>query len=905
LHAGIMQSRFHQDPMVRASDILLEESLPEGPVRLSGKGFTSIFGEAEFLPQAMEYRVYSGAGAATSIPPRSQILSNNHFASLITGAGNGFISCDGILINRWRPDVLHDQSGLIFYIRDKNTGKYFSVGYHPVPSSPETYRVVFSPSRAEFYRTDQDLETMMEVVVSPQDDLEIRRITFRNRGDISMEIEVTSYLELSIDTYTADLAHPAFSRLFIDSEYVPDRNALIAWRRPRNREDKPKYVIHQVKADARLLAPIEYETDRYRFVGRGNNLAGPEALAGTLPLSSTAGNSTDPALSIRVHLQVPPGKAVTASYITGFCNSREEAMALSYECSKTHTVNDIFQLAEYNTELELKYLDITPRQANAIQDLVGGLYYPGGFDKQERRDAVAKNRRGQSGLWRFGISGDNPVILMKITEADHLGAVKDAFTAYEYLRLNSVPVDLVILNSRQAGYFQELSDLVHDLTVNMRVFDFGRKEQGIFIIQSSHLEPGEEDLLTMVASVCLKPIPRLFYQVQKEEASEVDPVQAAVHKDRSVGPGALGPGAPGPDVLDPPALPLQGEILAGIVPGRFQQDGKEFAISRTIGPGSVNAGNTPMPWINILANDPFGCTVSEAGAGYTWSGNSREQKLTAWSNDPVTDPPSEYIILTDPVTGAGSSPASLPLKTPGNYETVHGYGYSTFRHVSGELGADMQMTVFTAGNDPAKIYLLSVRENSGTARDLLATFYVEWVLGVNRYDTQRYIVTGFEPKTGILSARNSYHELFRDQPAFIACSEPVSSHTGNRTGFFKDNAVNLSCPELDGITGAGLDPCGALRAHIHLDAGEEKKLVFLLGHAVTPDKHQELLSRFGTPEAAENELNRVRAGWEKLLNQIQVRTPDHSLDLITNGWLLYQVMACRILSRTSFYHCGG
>ena len=884
---NVLPELFHREPMIRATEVLLEESQSSCLVSLARKGYTIQVDREEMNEESYEPRICEQTEPAY---PVAHVLSNGHYSVMLTASGDGFSTCDQVSINRWRPDRTGCGYGNFIYVRDLDSGQIWSPTFHPTRRQPDQYHVDFAHDQVEFRRRDGTIDTRLDVTISPSHNLEIRRVTLSNRGDHEVTLETTSYLEIVADKYLAEAAHPAFNKLFIETEFIRDDNQLLAWRRLRAADDPTHYVMHQVYCESPLSRPVEYETDRKAFLGRGRTLNRPVALETRFPLSCRTGFSTEPILSLRAIVKVPAGRSVTVCYATAYGHSREEALGLGQVLGKTFSSEHLFSLAHTSSRLELKFLNITTRQHNAIQNLVGAIYYPT-MAMLSPSAVRSKNVLGQSGLWRFGISGDDPVLLLRIHEARDLPVVKDVLMAYEFLRTQCVKVDLVILNEEPVSYDRPLYHQIMELTANLRIHEPPQIRPSLFVLPGYLLSEAETILLATVARIVFTEASGLYIQVPR------------VVKNNGLV--TATPSAPVKLISKPiqPQPMAENQALLffnGI--GGFSPDGQEYVmqLSSDVYP--------PAPWINVLANDRFGCLVSETGAGYTWAGNSRENKLTTWSNDPVQDSPSEAVLIKDLVTGELTSPTALAVGQPGLYTVRHGFGYSVFTHQ--RLGLSLTLTLLVAAEDPVKLWCLTIEDLSGQDRKLAATLYVEWVLGVLRDQGVPYILTGYEPEQDLMWARNVYGEGSTSQSACLFASEPITSYSGDRQAFVGIggsvlNPQALAAMQLDQKAGIGLDPCGAIQVMVDLPAHSTKELVFGLCQEDGLVSAARLASHYRDPLRARQALQQVRGFWQGKLGQVQIHTPDQAIDLMANGWLLYQVMACRIKARAAFYQCGG
>jgi cyclic beta-1,2-glucan synthetase len=887
LHAGAMRARFHAEPIVQATELLLQERTPRDVAvsRPRAEEVTAVADVREFIPPVVR-RFTSPHG-----PVRTHILSNGRYAVMLTAAGSGYSRWRDIAVTRWREDVTRDEAGMHVYLRDVHSGQSWSVGYQPTGFEPESYEVVFSEDRAKIARRDGAIATTLDVIVSSEDDAEIRRVSLTNFGPRAREIELTSYAEVVLAPPAADAAHPAFSNLFVDTECAPEFDTLLATRRPRAPGDSQVWLAHTVVAEGQRVGALQWETDRAQFLGRGRGIRTPVSMSGHRPLSNSVGSVLDPIVSLRLRVRLRPGVTVRVAFSTIVAPSREEALTLAEKYHDAATFDRAATLAWTQAQVQLHHVGIGPDEAHLFQSLARRILY------SERTlrppaDVLARHSGGPSSLWAHGISGDIPIVLVQIDEPEDVGIVRQLLRAHEYWRMKQLAVDLVILNDRAPSYVQDLQLLLETLVRTSQ--SGGPSEAGphgsVFILRADRLPTSQRDVLQAAARAVLSSRRgTLAEQIARSHGSELA-APPAPRRPTGTKPSAI-------LALPPPAL----EFFNGL--GGFAADGREYVTVLS------EERQTPAPWINVIANPVFGFQVSESGSGYTWSVNSRENKVTPWSNDPVSDPPGEAIYVRDEETGELWGPTALPVREPGQpYVVRHGQGYSRFEHVS--HGISLELLQFVPLADSIKVSRLTLVNESGRSRRLSVTAYVEWVLGVSRSDSAPYIVTGIDPTTGAMLARNTWNIDFGGRVGFADLGGAQTAWTGDRTEFLGRNGT-LEQPaglgrggRLSGRVGAGLDPCGALQAVIELRAGERAEIVFLLGEAASHDEAAELITRYRAADL-DAALRSVAERWDDVLGAVQVRTPDRSMDILLNRWLLYQTLACRVWARSACYQAGG
>ena len=885
IYDGIMRARFHRDPMVKAIELLLQERTPDAaPARL--------------VQPAAERRVratQSGPANARRFKsphtavPATHLLSNGRYAVMLTAAGSGYSLWGKLAITRWREDVTRDCWGSYIFIRDTTTGTSWSAGYQPTVYEPDHYAAAFFEERARITRRDGDIASTLEVVVSPEDNAEVRLLKLANNGTRVCELELTSYLELVLAPLAADLAHPAFSNLFIETEYVADTRALLATRRPRAATEAAVWAAHVIACS--VAHSIEYETDRSRFIGRGHDVRAPIAVLDGRPLSNTVGAVLDPIFSLRTRLRIEPGAKVQVIFSTLVGESRATVVDLADKYSDPAIFERISALAWTFAQVQLHYLRIEPEEAQWFQSLANHVLFADS-SLRPTPEFLGLNRIGPSGLWPHRISGDRPLVVLRIASADNVDIVWQLLRAHEYWRMKCLAVDLLILNERSVSYAQDLQQLLESMLRTHQTLasrEAQEIEGGVYILRADLLSQEERILiLTAARAVLVAGQGSLVEQLDKPSKQEKSSAFSPARTKRSMFE---------PIKVAVPEL----QFFNGL--GGFSTDGREYV---TV----LNKGlTTPAPWVNVVANPNFGFLVSESGAGYTFARNSRENQLTPWSNDAVADPAGEIIYLRDEDNGWIWTPTARPIRlADASYVAHHGQGYSSFRSAAHGIASELEL--FVGWRDPVKISSLKLKNYSLVTRKISVTAYVEWVLGTVRGTSSPYIVTQRDHETGALFARNPWNADFGEHVAFADFAGRQTAWTCDRTEFLGRNgsvhdpaALQRRSP-LSGRSGAGLDPCGVLQTSVELLPNQQVELVLFLGQSDTAESARSLLRRLRTTDARQM-LNDVKNNWANLLTTVQVRTPDAAMNIMLNGWTLYQTLACRYWARAAFYQAGG
>jgi cyclic beta-1,2-glucan glucanotransferase len=889
LRDGLMPERFHAEPIIQATELLLQERAPRdvAVARPRVEEVEAPAHEREFV--APSFRQFTSPHESR---PRTHLLSNGRYAVMLTTAGSGYSRCGSLAVTRWREDTTRDCWGTYLFLRDVQSGAVWSAGFQPAGVDPASYRVTFFEDRAEIQRRDGSITTTLDVLVSPEDDAEMRRVSLTNLGTRTHEIELTSYAELVLAPPAADAAHPAFSNLFVQTDAIAELGALLATRRIRSASEPTVWAAHVVVVDGQAGGGAQYETDRGRFVGRGRGIRTPMSVIDGRPLSNTAGPVLDPIFSLRRRVRLGPGESVRVVFSTFVAPTRDAAIAIADKYRDPATFERAATLAWTQAQVQFHHLGISADEAHLFQELASRILYS---DPTLRAapDVLTRNRRGPTALWSQGISGDLPIVLVRIDEPEDRGIVRQLLRAHEYWRMKGLAVDLVVLNEKSQSYTQELQSSLEALvrTSQSALRHEGHERHGsVFTLRKDLLSSADHDSLQAAArAILLSRHGTLAEQLGRARAAPavlLAPPRPAVAPDSS---------------RDAPPVRPEFEFFNGL--GGFVDGGREYVT--ILGEGQW----TPAPWINVVANPSFGFQVSESGVGYTWSQNSRENQLTPWSNDPVSDPPGEALYIRDEETKALWSPTVLPIREETwPYVARHGQGYSRFEHAS--HGISLDLLQFVPLEDPVKISRLVIENRSNRSRQLSVTAYVEWVLGASRSAAAPFVVTELDQDTGALLARNAWNVDFGNRVAFADLGGRQTAWTGDRTDFLGRNGT-LDHPaaleggeRLSGLVGAGLDPCAALQTLVEVVPGGRVEVLFLLGQTASAEEARALVNRYRTIDV-ESTLRAVTTQWDDIVGAVQVRTPDRSMDVMLNRWLLYQTLACRVWARSAFYQAGG
>ncbi len=882
----LMHQRFAANIQMQSALLLLQERVPR---------ITSFYAPTVHEADAS---IKPGGNATLRILktaytdiPQIQLLSNGRYSVMISNAGGGYSRWNQTALTRWREDATKDNWGTFCYFRDLERDISWSNAEQPLLESPDNYEAVFSEGRAEFRRLDQQILTHTEVVVSPEDDVEIRRIHITNRSRKKRYLEVTSYAEVVLSPAAADLAHPAFNKLFIQTELIKHRQAILCTRRKRNAEENNPCMFHLMKLHSKESSSISYETSREKFIGRGRNIHNPIFLKESDPLSNSSGSVLDPIVAIQYRFYLEPNETVNVDLVYGVAENTDVAQTLIEKYQDKAIANRGLELSWTHSQLILKQINASESDAQLFNRLASSILYP---NNNLRTDTatILKNHKGQPGLWSYSISGDLPIVLLQIEDAANMELVKKMVQAHAYWNLKGLIVDLVIWNDDHGGYRQALNDKIHNMVSAGMLANQKDKPGGIFIRSSDQITNEDRILFKSIAHIIISDAAGTLEEQVNRSLKTKNTIPLFK-------PAKFFPSLEVSTKL-PIALPGGLEFYNGI--GGFTEDGHEYVIHTN------EAQRSPSPWINVLANPNFGTLVSESGMSYSWVLNAHELRLTPWNNDPVSDLNGEAFYIRDEESGMFWSPTGLPTTGNGKYTTKHGFGYSIFEFFTDGIASTL--TMFVDKEEPLKYILIKLKNNSGRARKFSLTGYMEWVLGVDKSKSQMHSFTEFDSSNQALLARNNFIPEFQNRVAFFATDAKDITYTCDRTEFLGRNG-QLANPEamnrarLSGRTGAALDPCAALQVSFDLADEEEKEICFRLGAGTDYNHALMVMQKTIGLNAVHEALENVKQFWREALFSVQIETPDKATNFLANGWLNYQTIVCRLMGRSGFYQSGG
>jgi cyclic beta-1,2-glucan synthetase len=890
----VMVERFHADEHIRSVELLLQEKIPQNPpLEFPHTDEPADLAEGVHWVNSAPWRV-----PVDSPFPQAHVLSQGDTSVLITNAGGGFSQWREFALTRWYADSTLDQWGMWIYVQDLDSGALWSATCQPIACKPEyleseipvrDQEVWFYPHKVEFQRSDNGITLRTGITVSV-DGVEIRRVNILNNGDRTRRLKLTSYGEVVLAAQAVDRRHPAFNKLFIESEYLPKENALLFQRRPRASDEKPVVLIHTMLIEAGRKVTGDHETDRAKFLGRSQTMHTPLAVEdANRHLSGTVGGTLDPILSLAQEIDLKPRAKTRVTFLTLAAASRSEALEKLSHYQSGQAIYHAINNARVHSERELLEQGLDASSVENIQRLLSALLYPS-CTLRTAPHILAQNEKGQPGLWAFGISGDYPILLVRIRDGESPLLV-EALQAFNYWRSHHITVNLVVLNEQDTGYALDLHNTIRRQIQRMRAEGSLNQREGIFVLRTDQLQPADKILLETVAGVILD---------EKSGTLAEHALRSTVKSTRL--PEFTPTLSPALDPEPTPSLQLPDNLFLDNGLGGFSRDGREYVIHLKQGQ------HTPYPWVNVIANPEFGFLVSETGSGPTWAGNSGENRLTPWRNDPVTDMPGEALYLRDEETGLVWSPTPMPAGAETAHVIRHGAGYSIFESQS--HGLNQNLRLFVAPDAPVKIAHLHLQNLWERPRRVTVTYYAEWVLGTTRGSYQAHIMPEFDSDKHALLATNRYNSEFSECVAFLAANKEPHSVTADRTEFL-GRLGSLRAPAalgrigLESAVNAGLDPCAVIQLHVDLPPGANEDVFFLIGEGSNKAESLALIGQFQAEGQMETTWQSVQQRWDDILSAATVETPDPNMDLMLNRWLLYQTLSCRLWGRTALYQSSG
>jgi cellobiose phosphorylase len=876
-----MQKRFEAEPQFQATLLLLQERIP---LAVPSYTINTQAADISVTSSSPEMRIITTPNTPT---PEVQLLSNGRYHVMITNAGGGYSKWNNLAVTRWREDATCDNWGNFCFIRDVDNDAYWSSAYQPTAKQGKSYEVVFSQGRAEFRRRDYDIETHTEIVVSPEDDIEIRRVHLTNHSRKQRTIEITSYAEVVLASAIGDSIHPVFSDLFVETEINKSRNAIVCTRRPRSNDERPPWMFHLMKVNGAEIKNVSYETDRMQFIGRGNSIINPQSVDNAGELTNSEGAVLYPIVAMKYRIVVESQQSAIIDMVFGISDTKDVCNNLVDKYQDRALTDRVFGLSWAHSQVVLRQINATEADAQLYGKLASSVVY---VNPALRADSsiLIKNHRGQSALWSYSISGDLPIVLLRIEDSANIELVKQMLQAHAYWRLKGLLVDLVIWNEDHGGYRQALQNQILGLISRGAGTDERERPGGVFIRSAEQISNEDRILFQTIARIIITDSAGTLEE-QVNKRSKAKPTMPHFTPARFY-------------ASVPTSVQPRNDLIFFNGIGGFTKDGKEYVIT------TDQKITSPLPWANVIANPDFGTVISESGQGYTWAENAHEFRLTPWNNDPVSDSGGEAFYIRDEESGQFWTPMPLQSKAKSPYISRHGFGYSVFEYSEDCIYSETKIYVDLEAS--VKFIVLRIKNQSDRTRKLSITGYMEWVLGDLRTKSMMHLVTDIETDTGAVLANNPYNPEFPNRFAFFDTDDISRTYTTDRAEFIGRNGT-LANPDamgrakLSNRSGAGLDSCAAIQVFINVPSKQEQEIIFRIGAGKDKSEAVNTLTKFRGSKSAYEALQKVHAYWNKVLTTVQIQTPDNALNFIANGWLNYQALACRLWARSGYYQSGG
>ena len=869
INDNIMQERFHSLPLVKSANLLLQEKVPKDVIYTKDNK-EKVKADKKIVFENIDTSRYLKKIALDI--PQTHILTNGSYSTMLTDRGLGYSKYKNIFISRWRNDYISSIYGNIFYIKDVGDNKVWSSTYLPDIKKPDSYSITFAGDKAKFIRKDGDIETHQEVVISPEDNVEIRRITLINHEEKEKEFEITSYFELIDGDLRGDVAHRAYSNLFVET-FCKDE-ILLANRRKRRKEEKNRWIFNTSTIDGEGIGGMEYETDRNEFISRGRTLEAPRAVTESLPLTGKTGAVLDPIMAIRRRVRLKSGESIKVSFIVGVSDNREEAIELGKKYLGNESIQRAFRMALTRSQVENSYFNFSAKEVSLYEEMMSYLI----FNKPIKKHQLAENI-GRKGLWSNGISGDVPIILLNIEKSADIGILYDLLKAHEYYKAKNLTVDFVIMNNEETQYDEPVWNELNELIMKSHLRDIRNTSGGVYLLKKSTISSQERESIIASAEIVLDASKgSLTEQVERIEVqsySDKKEYNEFIEYDKYE--------------LNKEEL----ELFNGI--GGIDKDSNEYVIK-------INKNQrTPLPWSNVLANKEFGSVITENGGGFTFVENSHECRITPWNNDSVLDEPGEQIYIRNEDNGKIFTP--YMGREEKELEIRYGKGYG--RYTSIEQGIKQELLVYIPKNEKIKISKLSLNNLTDKKRKFSLFYYIQPLMGESLHRDKKYVEVKYDNNKIIF--KNTFNTEFKENIGYIFSSENLKSYTLSKTEFI--GSGNLEEPEA--LKNEKLmelndesDSVAVLQIEIELDAYENKEIVFALGCEKKIEDIEKIKNKYSN-------INEVNKSYEELksyyneINTIRIKTPDESMNYLFNEWLIYQALNCRINAKSAFYQSGG
>ena len=881
MNNNIVQKRFVQNPEIEAVDILLQERMPENII---------ITKEEKEKVEKIKYIDYENATQReiTKINTKLNnvnVIGNDKYTIIMDQKGNGYSKYNNILINRYKYTDDEEQ-GIFFFFKNIKTKRIWTSNYMNYLSKADKYVMCFTPDMNKITRQDGNIETITKISVAPTEPVEIRRIELVNHGIEDETIEITSFLEPLISEKEQDYAHRAFNKLFLEYEIIED--TILIRRKSRDKSKLDMFLAVNLYAENEIIGETEFEVDKEKFYGR-EAIGLPKTVESSIPLGRNIGLTTEPIVAIKNTVKIKANEKVAFNLIMCVSESKEKVIELINKFTNSETIKRNIELAKVKVEAESRYLNIKGKEIDLCQKILGYLIFPNPLKR-----IINKNKKVISAyvseLWKYGISGDLPILLVKVKDISDIEILKQVINVYEYLRVKNINIDLVIVDEEQHSYENYTREGIINIILNKNMGYLQNIRSGIFVLNNLSKEEIQvlEFRANLVLDVSLGKIERQLTDLEEEYIETIKPIG-----DEKI-----------PQIAEEPEQirkKLEDEQLKYCNEyGGFSLDGKEYNIR-------INKDNKlPTVWSHVLANEKFGTVVTENMGGYTWYKNSRLNRLTAWANNPTNDIPSEIIYLEDMENKKVWSLGQNPIPDSNDYYITYGFGYANYMHKSN--GLIQNASIFVPCKDSAKVHLIRLENIEPRKRKIKLVYYIKPVLGEDETISNTYLNLEYKEGSNLLCLENISNEDFKNV-LYVSSSEKINSYTGNKDFFIGNGTI----ANPDGIHKLDLDRQNslwrngilAIEFQVELQALESKEISIVLGAEESIINCQDNAYKYGKISNVKEEYKKVKEYWEDITGKVHVKTPVESMNILLNGWLIYQTISARLLARSGYYQSGG
>ncbi len=878
----IFQERFMKNPEIQAVNILLQERMPETFI---------ITKENKEKPEKIKYKDYENYSIReyTKIDERVErgnLIGNEKYNIAINQKGIGVSKFDGNYINRFKKTDDYEQ-GIFIYIKDIQTNQIWSATGN---KNCDKFTIDFMPDKNQFEKENEDIKTKLEITVDANEPVEIRRLEIKNNSNQEKIFEVTGFFEPVLSKKEQDYAHQAFNNLFLIYEYDEKLDAILLKRKNREANKKELYLIAKMQTNCEKIGETEFEIDKERFIGR-NNLGLPNAIKKSAPLSKKIGLTTEGIVALKNTIKVKPNEKVYIDLILSVEYNKQIAIQNIEKYKITENVSREFEIVKAKVDAESRYLDVKGKDIDIYQTIASYILFENPLNKNEKFENKIYE---QANLWKYGISGDLPIIVVTIKYVNDLYVVEQVVKMYEYLRTKNLKIELVIIDEEDYSYENYVKNEVEGVILNSQLSYMKNTFGGIFILSKSEIDIQDVNLIKFVSTIVIDSHLGNLENIIKDMEDEVLDNYRTIELSK--------------ETIEDDDMTQEIDLLSNTQNlkyyneyGAFSEDGKEYWIKTN------KENKVPATWSHIMANKNFGTVVTESNGGYSWYKNSRLNRVTSWHNSSSVNIPSETIYLKDEENGRIWSPTAMPMPDSKNYNTVYGFGYTKFIHASDDIIQELEL--FVPQEDSCKINILTLKNIAPKKKKIKIIYYTKPVLGEDEIKSSGYIKLQYEENSNILIAKNLYKtDEFRNV-IYVSSSEQIKTYTGNKSKFMGKGGISnpdgLHCMRLDNDNGIGKKTCIAIELEIEIESFSDKKVSIILGAEDNIINAKDIAYKYSKIQNCYIELGKVKNKWNETLGKIQVNTPYESLNIMLNGWIMYQTIESRLCGKSGFYQSGG